>query len=305
MAYSDFTYDPWMSTPANKIVNEEQVVNIAVDRGVFPVHGAFHSASLTVEGFIGGVWVPFSENKEYVLSPLFVNASAVCVGEIFTYYVLTTDAAVTKVRHTYHVLGQYVDELLLAMIATTQFDRSDVYEWRKIYGTAALFSPVVRHPALRGKNVLEVFNAQLERMLIAISNPHTGNNFTAHDQANIYAQLANMVTVPQLEAFYTYPTATRFVEANTPRSIYEFPESANYISGEILFKGVDNSLESVSFKSILTGAIPKGTLYAELSSIGDSITFSFEIAKYGSQYRIIVTPQREGDFIFKSHSQLI
>lgn len=299
----DYAYDPMAVNPLNLITGEEQAVNLATNRSVFPQHGPYHGHLLVVEGFSSGVWTPLRANEHYFHSPAFMEATARAGSEVFTYFVIST-TNISRVRYKYHAFGQYTDDMLLATLANKVFDRSSVLEWKKIDGSVLMYHPAARHPDVIGRTYTEVVNAQLERILQAISNPHTGNNVTAHDLTNIAAQLSQMVTRDEVKDLHTYPTAVKNVEAMVRRSIYAMDESNRSIRGFITFKAKDGLMESFDFAALLVGATvyPNYFGFTTTEPTGKVMT-KLEVEKAGPEYRLMVTADREGDYILKVYAQ--
>lgn len=304
MAAKDYTFDPGMSNLLNKVANETVPFNPAVTLCVVPINHPFFGDSLVVQGQLANsTWVPLNISKDYVYSPLFIEATASSGKELFSYFVVL-NKNIKAVKFSYHTLGLYTDETLLASLAAKTFDRTDAVEWGKIDGNAATYHPMVRDPEVIGRSHSEILNIGLEKLRLAIANPHTGAAISASDVTDIYVQLGLMATKSDLSKVHTFPTKVSYVEQNTQREIYRYLVDYKFCSGEIMFKSKDSEFESVSFKIISHGSQPLLMLYGNVRTEAVSM-INIDVARFGTDYRIVATPNRDGDFIVKIHSQFM
>lgn len=307
MAYTDYEWDGGMSNENNYIELEEVAFDPTATICVVPINNAFFLESLKVEGLLADqeleFWQELHFSADWFSSPLFLDPTASTGREIVSYFVVTR-SDISRLRFSYHTVGAVQDTLLLASLAELEFDRTDKLEWGKIQGNAKTFAPMVRNVDADGRTVSENLIAGLELLRIAIANPHSGNAISAQDVTNLFIELGTKASIKQLENIQQVSTGTQYVEADTNREIYRFITDYNYVSGELIFRSNDNEFESVSFKAITNDESPQMMAYGRLSSTVKSM-FTFDINKFGLEYRITATADREGDFIIKLYSQFM
>lgn len=301
MASKDFTYDPGKKLAANKIVGEEVPFDPSVTIAVIPENHPFFLTSLVLEGQKSdNSWVTLNISTDYFVSPDFLQASG-AIGEPIISYFVVLRKDIQKLKFSYHCLGQYENTTLLALIANREFDRTDPIEWGKIQGDAASFAPMVRDPNVIDRSLAEIQNIGLEKLRLAIANPHSGDSISATDVTDIFIQLGLTATKEDLKKIHTFPTDVQFVEQGIEREVSRFISDNRYVSGEVIFKAADGNLESRQFTCILVSDKPDFQQFARLRSTPETM-FNMDIRLYGTDYRITATPDRDGDFVVKLHS---
>lgn len=214
----DFTYDPGMSLPANKITSEEAVVDRAVDVSVWFQHGpAFHEG-LVVRGEVNnsGSFATLRPYIDYTFSPMFAGAMAAS-GRMISSYIIINLADVTTVSIDYHALGAHDDDRLISEVTAlgSGLDRSSVLSWSQVKGSHKAFGKITRNPALTDSSLLEVLVDYLDRLETTMANPYSATAGHASKLTSIESRLSQIPTTSELESFQIAPSADVDIQADT------------------------------------------------------------------------------------------
>lgn len=279
MSYLDYAFDGTASKGENLITNETKLVDLAVTRGVFPEHGAFYSDidGFVLEGRIGtGEWFSLQPEADFQYSPLFLQAAAMTGKQVFSYFVIIKNC--TEVRYTYRAMGGHEDTCLMASLAQSNIDRSEIFEWDTIWSPSEAYSPRFRDPTLRDKTTLEVFNDSIEKILVAIANPLSSSVLTTADVTKLQSQLSGLASKEDLENSSNAPSAEPVqLLPNTPDVVLNLGTEVVSASFLITFVADDGRVQSLHVLTARNGDIPDQTIYGEIQSDDDMITTSTSV----------------------------
>lgn len=216
----NYVYDPDMKVAANLITGETKNITMGTDISVFPQHGPFFESSLVLEGKNGAAaWAVLKPGIDYVYGPLYTGASAATGKEIFSYFLLIK--TVTQVRYTYHVLGKYDDQKLMAEIAAAgSFNRASVYEWQRFRGDGLNWGNLTRDPKLASMSMLEVLVEQMKGIRDAIGNPYSANVNYGPVITELESRVSQILTMDDLKNFAGEPTSIVSVPQKAARELF-------------------------------------------------------------------------------------
>lgn len=300
MAYSDYVFDPTGESPDNLVSGELHTVDLSGDVSVFTEHGPFFGDSIVVEGRKNsGAWSTLIPESQYGFSPLFLNASARTTRQrVFSYIVLNQDAIdVDEIRLTYQALGGYEDSGLLIQVATSTFDRSNMWEWAAFHGNAIDFSPQVRDQALVGVSPLDIIQRQLTKITEAIVDPYSGGVSQAVEISRLALKVENAVLKTELEERLAEVEFNQAVSAGVPITVYTTKAGKTSHRGAYVFRSNAGDLDAGNVATAVgTGAGAIGT-DGVITSNGSKVAVSH--TQNGTLINVIFTPNTSGVLKYK------
>lgn len=301
MPAANYTYDPRMALPANKITGETMSVNMATDISVFPVHGPFFREGFTLEGFSAGAWTTLNPNIDYLYSPVFMGAAAATGREIFSYVLLIKN--VSQVRYSYHVLGQYTDEKLLAEIAASSINRAKLFEWQRIKGSAITWGTQTRDSRLVGSTLTEILVEQLTGIKNAIGNPYDGGVNYGPKITELEAALSSIPGIDDLGDLRDTPDAAVVVTANNGRELVMLSAPRYSLTAIVSFVSSDGTdVETVFINAVTSNNTPRISPYGRTGSRNEPI-LTFSIQPVTGNTRISATARYAGTISIKILTQ--
>lgn len=298
MPVTTHTYDPGMTNPANLVSNEVVSVVPSVDRSVFPQQGAFFAESLILEASDdnGASYTTLMPNKDYIFSPNFLAATAAAGKEVSSYVVLVRSVW-TKVRLTYRVLGEYNDDLLLAIVGASTFDRSVLYNWSSLNGEIATYHPAVRDPDVLGKNWQEVLNVGLEKIRLEIAAGNAGGSF-AGDLTDIYIRLGQTILKTEISDELAKPTGTAVMIPGATLKVFEFSPGKTAARLFASFLSDTNEYSMVDISAGWKGADTKTLVYGNVDSQGTPLV-EYEVRETAGVYSLFANAAAAGTCTIK------
>lgn len=293
MAYTDYPYDPYATSPTNLISNETVNVDITIDRSVFPLEQPFYGDlnGFVVEGSTGGAFRTLVPEVDFQYSPMWLEASAKTGKSVFSYIILLVD--VSQVRLNYRAVGKYNDRALMAQIAATTFNRANIHEWSRIWGDDEAYNPRVRDPDLHDKSHQEVLHIGIEKILNALAFPLSGSAFTLADATKLQLDNGGAATVEQLNNFYQTPEKDPEPITNgVPKEILTIPDSFSSATFIVVF--ISDSGESHTMQVMLAkkGLVIDQTIIGEVSSNDTPLIIDVDVS--GGEIHAMITPSESG-----------
>lgn len=302
----DYLYDPGLENEANKIIDETHTVDITKDRSVFPHHHPFFKEEETfkVEGERSGEWVELQESVDFSFSPHYSGVSASTGVEAFTYLLIIKP--VSRIRISYHAVGQYQDkELLNEINAKGTFDRSSLFEWAKFRGSMLNGLAIVRDPELREMAIEEIIVEQLQGIRDALGNPYSKNYMVniLPKLSSLEARVSNLPTLDQFDQVRDKPDAEVISAAGTNKQIY-IVEAPKFVMVGLLHFYADNGIDNEVAHITVTGRGSKVKVDKfGMTGTRDLSLFTVVGQKVAGNIRLQANPSLAGTFQLKVLTQ--
>ena len=242
----------------NVVLNE--IHNLAVSRGVFPMDSAFYDNDvLRVEGSNDGSnYNLLDVDKDYVFSPAFVREMGRVGVGTYSYLVVLTDWQTVRFSYESTPADVGVDTDMLTRVANASFDRTVALNWLGLEGYES-HNPRFRDPDAAKASELEIFSNGLAKINEALNRL----NGTGLDAATGAQLTALEVRQTNLE---TSQNAIVIEFAGIRTEFTDLRELILFIMEKMLYGGGSNVTEAGGFAYVEDNALDTHVVTHNLNS---------------------------------------
>lgn len=175
------SYDPRMTNPFNKVVEEYHHIEFEPDCTVWPLEEgseagfstAFFREDFTIIGSettdTPAEYRELKPHEDYVFSPLMLSVASRTGREAFSYVVILRDS-IKHVKISYHAVGGVADKTLLSEISLLGvFDRTDRKIWMNLRGQELGVPSAPKDVDAIGLSAIEVLAVKLDKIYTAMT----------------------------------------------------------------------------------------------------------------------------------------